>query len=65
MNQKIFLLSIRGGESTTGNESVSDLLFNSRANYDKAIGKRHVMQGSCNVTGMGKNFRTIERQIWR
>lgn len=43
----------QGGESTTGSESVSDLLFNSRANYDQAIGKHHVMQGSCNVTGMG------------
>jgi glyceraldehyde-3-phosphate dehydrogenase (NAD(P)) len=44
----------QGGESITGDESVSDLLFNSRSNYDKAVGKRHVMQGSCNVTGMGK-----------
>ncbi len=44
----------QGGESTTGSESVSDLLFNSRANYDQALGKQHVMQGSCNVTGMGK-----------
>ncbi|MBT5201168.1 MAG: type II glyceraldehyde-3-phosphate dehydrogenase [Thaumarchaeota archaeon] len=44
----------QGGESTTGSESVSDLLFNSRANYDLAIGKSHVMQGSCNVTGMGR-----------
>ena len=44
----------QGGESTTGDESVSDLLFNSRVNYDKAVGERHVMQGSCNVTGMGK-----------
>ena len=49
------ILSIyQGGESITGDESVSDLLFNSRSNYDKAVGKRHVMQGSCNVTGMGK-----------
>lgn len=44
----------QGGESTMGSEAVSDLLFNSRANYDLAIGKRHVMQGSCNVTGMGR-----------
>ncbi|MDF2422083.1 MAG: type II glyceraldehyde-3-phosphate dehydrogenase [Nitrosopumilus sp.] len=44
----------QGGESTTGSEAVSDLLFNSRANYDQALGKSHVMQGSCNVTGMGK-----------
>jgi len=44
----------QGGESITGSEAVSDLLFNSRANYDLALGKRHVMQGSCNVTGMGR-----------
>ena len=44
----------QGGESTTGDESVSNLLFNSRANYDLASGKQHVMQGSCNVTGMGR-----------
>jgi len=44
----------QGGESTMGSEAVSDLLFNSRANYDQAIGKNHVMQGSCNVTGMGR-----------
>ena len=44
----------QGGESTVGSEAVSDLLFNSRANYDLAIGKSHAMQGSCNVTGMGR-----------
>lgn len=44
----------QGGESVSGPEAVSDLLFNSRANYDEAVGKSHVMQGSCNVTGMGR-----------
>ena len=44
----------QGGESTIGSDAVSDLLFNSRANYDLALGKQHVMQGSCNVTGMGR-----------
>ena len=44
----------QGGESAVGPESVSDLLFNSRANYDQALGRHHVMQGSCNVTGMGR-----------
>ena len=44
----------QGGESTMGSQAVSDLLFNSRANYDLALGKQHVMQGSCNVTGMGR-----------
>lgn len=44
----------QGGETTMGENAVSDLLFNSRSNYDLAIGKDHVMQGSCNVTGMGR-----------
>ena len=44
----------QGGESVMGQEAVSDLLFNSRVNYDQALGKHHVMQGSCNVTGMGR-----------
>lgn len=44
----------QGGETVQGDEAVSDLLFNSRVNYSKAFGKSHVMQGSCNVTGMGR-----------
>jgi len=44
----------QGGESIVGTKAVSDLLFNSRSNYDLAVGKKHVMQGSCNVTGMGR-----------
>jgi len=44
----------QGGETVVGEQAVSDLLFNSRSNYDLSIGKRHVMQGSCNVTGMGR-----------
>jgi glyceraldehyde-3-phosphate dehydrogenase (NAD(P)) len=44
----------QGGETIMGEKAVSDLLFNSRANYDLSKGKRHVMQGSCNVTGMGR-----------
>ncbi|RNJ76813.1 MAG: type II glyceraldehyde-3-phosphate dehydrogenase [Nitrosopumilus sp. B06] len=44
----------QGGESVTGSEAVSEILFNSGSNYDSVIGKKHVMQGSCNVTGMGR-----------
>jgi glyceraldehyde-3-phosphate dehydrogenase (NAD(P)) len=44
----------QGGETIVGDKAVSDLLFNSRVNYDLSAGKVHVMQGSCNVTGMGK-----------
>ncbi|HJM24900.1 MAG TPA: type II glyceraldehyde-3-phosphate dehydrogenase [Nitrosopumilus sp.] len=53
----------QGGESTGGDESVSDLLFNSRANYDLASGKRHVMQGSCNVTGMGRILEPLREKF--
>ena len=44
----------QGGESITGPGAVSDMIFNSRTNYDDAIHAKHVMQGSCNVTGMGR-----------
>ena len=44
----------QGGETVFGDNAVSDLLFNSRANYVDDIGKKHVMQGSCNVTGLGR-----------
>ena len=44
----------QGGETVRGGTAVSDLLFNSRVNYAEAIGRAHVMQGSCNVTGIGR-----------
>jgi glyceraldehyde-3-phosphate dehydrogenase (NAD(P)) len=44
----------QGGETIFGNNAVSDILFNSRVNYAEAFGKKYVMQGSCNVTGMGR-----------
>ncbi len=53
----------QGGESIHGEEAVSDLLFNSRANYDQAIGKKHVMQGSCNVTGMGRVLKPLRERF--
>jgi len=49
----------QGGESVSGDGAVSDLLFNSRANYDEALGRSHVMQGSCNVTGMGRILKPL------
>jgi len=59
----------QGGETTMGEKAVSDLLFNSRANYDLSLGKKHVMQGSCNVTGMGRILEPLrdkfEEQIIR
>lgn len=52
----------QGGETVYGEKSVSDLLFNSRSNYKQAIGKKHVMQGSCNVTGMGRILQPLREK---
>lgn len=52
----------QGGESVSGDERVSDLLFNSRVNYKEASGKKHVMQGSCNVTGMGRILQPLREK---
>ena len=52
----------QGGETVYGDKAVSDLLFNSRVNYKQAIGKKHVMQGSCNVTGMGKILQPLREK---
>jgi len=52
----------QGGESVFGDERVSDLLFNSRVNYTEAFGKKHVMQGSCNVTGMGRVLQPLREK---
>src|SRR5207245_11445970 len=45
---------LQGGEKITGDKAVAELIFNSRVNYEKAFDRRYVMQGSCNVTGMGR-----------
>jgi glyceraldehyde-3-phosphate dehydrogenase (NAD(P)) len=60
---KNILAIYQGGESTIGDKSVSDLLFNSRANYDLVSGKQHVMQGSCNVTGMGRILEPLREKF--
>ena len=52
----------QGGETVYGEKAVSDLLFNSRTNYKQAIGKKHVMQGSCNVTGMGRILQPLREK---
>ncbi len=52
----------QGGESVYGDKAVSDLLFNSRSNYDQVTGKQHVMQGSCNVTGMGRILQPLREK---
>ena len=44
----------QGGESAFGDKAVSDFIFNSRVNYEQAVGRQNAIQGSCNVTGMGR-----------
>ncbi|VFJ13045.1 type II glyceraldehyde-3-phosphate dehydrogenase [Candidatus Nitrosocosmicus franklandus] len=44
----------QGGEDRYGKKSVADIIHNSRINYDKTLDKEYVIQGSCNVTGMGR-----------
>lgn len=52
----------QGGETVFGESAVSDLLFNSRANYSDAFSRDHVMQGSCNVTGMGRVLQPLRER---
>ena len=44
----------QGGEHRHGKDSVADMIHNSRVNYEKASGRTYVIQGSCNVSGMGR-----------
>lgn len=44
----------QGGEERHGDRAVAKMIHNSRVNYDEASGKQYIIQGSCNVSGMGK-----------
>lgn len=44
----------QGGEDRYGERSVADMIHNSRVNYEKSFDKQYVIQGSCNVTGLGR-----------
>lgn len=52
----------QGGESTFGPEAVSDFIFNSRVNYAEAVGRSDAVQGSCNVTGMGRIIEPLQEE---
>jgi len=52
----------QGGEKITGDKAVAKLLFNSRVNYEKAFDGQFVMQGSCNVTGMGRILQPLKEK---
>lgn len=53
-DKKNVMVIYQGGETIFGNNAISDLIFNSTVNYDQVKDKKHVIQGSCNVTGMGR-----------
>jgi glyceraldehyde-3-phosphate dehydrogenase (NAD(P)) len=44
----------QGGEDNTGVRKVADVIHNSRVNYNDMFKKKYVIQGSCNVSGMGR-----------
>ena len=49
----------QGGEERYGERSVADMIHNSRVNYEKSFDKKYVIQGSCNVTGLGKMMQPL------
>ena len=52
----------QGGEKIMGEKSVAHLIFNSRVNYEKAFDEQFIMQGSCNVTGMGRIIQPLKEK---
>jgi glyceraldehyde-3-phosphate dehydrogenase (NAD(P)) len=44
----------QGGEDRTGEKKVADIIHNSRVNYEEVTNQKYVIQGSCNVSGMGR-----------
>jgi glyceraldehyde-3-phosphate dehydrogenase (NAD(P)) len=44
----------QGGEDRIGSKKVADLIHNSRVNFKDMVGKKYVIQGSCNVSGIGR-----------
>lgn len=52
----------QGGEKITGEKAVAQLIFNSRVNYEKAFDRQFVIQGSCNVTGMGRILQPLKEK---
>jgi len=49
----------QGGEERFGERSVADMIHNSRVNYEHAFDKKYVIQGSCNVTGLGRMMQPL------
>jgi len=53
----------QGGEERCGPRSVADMIHNSRVNYAEAVGKMYVIQGSCNVSGMGRIMQPLAEKF--
>lgn len=53
----------QGGEDRHGERAVADIIHNSRVNYSKAAGKSYVIQGSCNVSGMGRIIQPLHEKF--
>lgn len=49
----------QGGEDRFGEQSVADIIHNSRVNYEQTFDKKYVIQGSCNVTGLGRMIQPL------
>lgn len=52
----------QGGEEISGLRSVANMIHNSRVNYSLANGQRYVIQGSCNVSGMGRIMQPLSER---
>jgi len=52
----------QGGEDRHGDRSVAEMIHNSRVNYEKASDQTYVIQGSCNVSGMGRIMQPLIEQ---
>jgi glyceraldehyde-3-phosphate dehydrogenase (NAD(P)) len=44
----------QGGEDRDGSKKVADIIHNSRVNFKDMFRRKYVIQGSCNVSGIGR-----------
>ncbi|HEX7178235.1 MAG TPA: type II glyceraldehyde-3-phosphate dehydrogenase [Nitrososphaeraceae archaeon] len=50
----------QGGEDRVGAKKVANMIHNSRINYEQVQKLDYVIQGSCNVSGMGRMLKPLE-----
>jgi glyceraldehyde-3-phosphate dehydrogenase (NAD(P)) len=53
----------QGGEDRFGAKKVADLIHNSRINYEQVQNLDYVIQGSCNVSGMGRILKPMQEKF--